>query len=164
MALDSMKDYEDLLIALRRITQAIDLHSKQLHKSSGLTTSQLLVIAAIVKLEKPTPTSIAREILLSQGTVTNLIDRMEKRGLVKHKSDSDGRSVLITVTDEGLRRHDESPDLLQDNFLAELRKLESWEQHLLLSSMERIASMMDAEKIDASPILTSGAIGIDDRK
>ena len=91
-----MKDYEDLLIALRRITRAIDLHSKQLHKSSGLTTSQLLVIAAIVKLEKPTPTSIAREILLSQGTVTNLIDRMEKRGLVKRiKSDSDGRSVLI---------------------------------------------------------------------
>ncbi len=160
-----MKDYEDLLIALRRITRAIDLHSKQLHKSSGLTTSQLLVIAAIVKLEKPTPTSIAREILLSQGTVTNLIDRMEKRGLVKRiKSVSDGRSVLITVTDEGLRRHDESPDLLQDNFLAELRKLESWEQRLLLSSVERIASMMDAEKIDASPILTSGAIGIDDRK
>ena len=160
-----MKDYEDLLIALRRITRAIDLHSKQLHKSSGLTTSQLLVIAAIVKLENPTPTSIAREILLSQGTVTNLIDRMEKRGLVKRiKSDSDGRSVLITVTDEGLRRHDESPDLLQDNFLAELRKLESWEQRLLLSSVERIASMMDAEKIDASPILTSGAIGIDDRK
>ena len=90
---------------------------------------------------------------------------MEKRGLVKRiKSDSDGRSVLITVTDEGLRRHDESPDLLQDNFLAELRKLESWEQRLLLSSVERIASMMDAEKIDASPILTSGAIGIDDRK
>ena len=165
MAQDSMKDYEDLLIALRRITRAIDLHSKQLHKSSGLTTSQLLVIATIVKLEKPTPTSIAREILLSQGTVTNLIDRMEQRGLVKRvKSDSDGRSVLITVTDEGLRRHDESPDLLQDNFLAELRKLESWEQRLLLSSVERIASMMDAEKIDASPILTSGAIGIDDRK
>jgi len=159
-----MKDYDDLLIALRRITRAIDLHSKQLHKSSGLTTSQLLVIAAIVKLEKPTQTSIAREIMLSQGTVTNLIDRMEKRGLVKRiKSDSDGRSVLITVTDEGLRRHDESPDLLQDNFLAELRKLESWEQRLLLSSVERIASMMDAEKIDASPILTSGAIGIDDR-
>ena len=76
MTQNSMKDYEDLLIALRRITRGIDLHSKQLHKSSGLTTSQLLVIAAIVKLEKPTPTSIAREILLSQGTVTNLIDRM----------------------------------------------------------------------------------------
>tara|TARA_X000000950_G_scaffold287392_1_gene399485 strand:+ start:1037 stop:1534 length:498 start_codon:yes stop_codon:yes gene_type:complete len=165
MAQNTMQDYEDLLVALRRITRAIDLHSKKLQKTSGLTTSQLLVIGAIAKLEKPTPSCIARKILLSQGTVTNLIDRMEKRGLVKRvKSDSDGRSVLITVTDEGLRRHDESPDLLQDNFLAELRKLESWEQRLLLSSVERIASMMDAEKIDASPILTSGAIGIDDRK
>ncbi len=160
-----MKDYEDLLIALRRITRAIDIHSKKLQKTSGLTTSQLLVIDAIVKLERPTPSSIAREILLSQGTVTNLIDRMQKRGLVKReKSERDGRSVLIAVTDDGLKRHKESPDLLQDNFLAEFRKLNSWEQRLLLSSVERIAAMMDAEQIDASPILTSGAIGIDDRR
>ena len=157
-----MKDYDDLLIALRRITRAIDLHSKKLQKLSGLTTSQLLVIEAITKLENPTPSSITREILLSQGTVTNLIDRMEKRGLVKReKSESDRRSVRVAVTQEGQARYQEAPDLLQDDFLAEFRKLDSWEQHLMLSSVERIASMMDAEKIDASPILTSGEIGTD---
>ncbi|MDD9960037.1 MAG: MarR family transcriptional regulator [Gammaproteobacteria bacterium] len=158
-----MKDYDDLLIALRRITRAIDLHSKKLQKLSGLTTSQLLVIEAIDKLENPNPSSIAREILLSQGTVTNLIDRMEKRGLVKReKSDNDKRSVKVTVTKDGLSRYQDAPDLLQDDFLAKFRKLDSWEQHLMLSSVERIASMMDAEEeIDASPILTTGEIGTD---
>lgn len=157
-----MKDYDDLLIALPRITRAIDLHSKKLQKFSGLTTSQLLVIEAITKLENPTPSSIAREILLSQGTVTNLVDRMEKRGLVKReKSESDRRSVRVVVTDEGLSRFKDAPDLLQDNFLAKFRELDSWEQHLMLSSVERIATMMDAEQIDASPILTIGEIGTD---
>ncbi len=155
-----MKDYDDLLIAIRRITRAIDLHSKRLQKLSGLTTSQLLVIEAIQKLETPTPSSIAREILLSQGTVTNLVDRMEKHGLVKReRSDRDKRSVHIVVTQQGLDRYKEAPDLLQADFLDRFRKLESWEQHQLLSSVERIASMMDAEDIDASPILTSGEIG-----
>lgn len=156
-----MKDYDDLLIALRRITRAIDLHSKKVQKQSGLTTSQLLVIEAIEKLESPTPSSIAREILLSQGTVTNLIDRMEKNGLVqRQKTAADKRSVNIVTTELGMERYREAPDLLQEEFLTEFRKLKSWEQHLILSSVERIATMMDAQDIDASPILTTGEIGV----
>jgi DNA-binding MarR family transcriptional regulator len=155
-----MKDYDDMLIALRRITRAIDLHSKKIQKQSGLTTSQLLVIEAIEKLENPTPSSIAREILLSQGTVTNLIDRMEKNGLVqREKSATDKRSVHIVTTELGMERYKEAPDLLQEEFLTEFRKLKSWEQHLILSSVERVATMMDAQDIDASPILTIGEIG-----
>ncbi|MEQ8313664.1 MAG: MarR family winged helix-turn-helix transcriptional regulator [Gammaproteobacteria bacterium] len=155
-----MKDYEDLLIALRRITRAIDLHSKRLQKESGLTASQLLVIEAIEKLNDPTPSSIAREILLSQGTVTNLIDRMERNGLVRRvKSASDKRSVGLVTTPEGLERYQNAPELLQEEFLTEFRKLESWEQHHLLSAVERVASMMDASGLDASPILVSGEIG-----
>ena len=46
-----MADYDEILIALRKITRAIDLHSKQLHKASGLTTSQLLVMQAILRLD-----------------------------------------------------------------------------------------------------------------
>jgi DNA-binding MarR family transcriptional regulator len=34
---------------------------------------------AIVKIDKPTPSAIAKSILLSQATVTNLIDRLEKK-------------------------------------------------------------------------------------
>ena len=155
-----MNDYDDMLIALRRITRAIDLHSKKIQKKSGLTTSQLLVIEAIEKLDNPTPSSVAREILLSQGTVTNLIDRMEKNGLVQRvKSATDKRSVHIVTTELGIERYKEAPDLLQEEFLTEFRKLKSWEQHLILSSVERVATMMDAQDIDASPILTVGEIG-----
>lgn len=155
-----MKDYENLLIALRRITRAIDLHSKKLQKESGLTTSQLLVIEAIEKLNNPTPSSIAREILLSQGTVTNLVDRMERKGLVRReKSASDKRSVYIVTTKEGLACYESAPELLQADFLNKFRNLETWEQHLLLSAFERVASMMDAGDIDASPILATGEIG-----
>ncbi len=154
-----MKDYDELLISLRRITRAIDLYSKRLQKNTKLTISQLLVMEAIVKIDKPTPSAIAKSILLSQATVTNLIDRLEKNGLVQRKRlGTDKRTVNVVLTEEGEAKFEEAPELLQSGFLREYRKLEAWEQAMLVSAVGRVASMMDAEDIDASPILALGDI------
>ncbi len=152
-----MKDYEELLIALRRITRAIDLHSKKLQRETGLTTSQLLVLEAAVKLVKPSPGNIAKEVQLSQATVTNLIDRLERNELIlRHKSTQDKRVVEVRLTDKGRNIIERAPEPLQAGFLREFRKLERWEQHQLVGSVQRVAVLMDAEDIDASPILTTG--------
>jgi hypothetical protein len=58
----------------------------------------------------------------------------------------------------GRTRLADAPETLQAEFLIEYRKLDSWERQMLISSVERIATMMDAKNIDASPILTSGEI------
>lgn len=155
-----MKDYDDFLISLRQITRAIDIHSRDLQKQTGLTTSQILVLEAIRRIETPTPGSVAKEIVLSQATVTSLLDRLEKRGLVRReKMDTDKRSVRLALTAEGLEKIESSPEILQSEFLAKYRKLENWERQMLITSLSRIATMMNAEDIDASPILTSGEIG-----
>lgn len=152
-----MKDYEELLIALRRITRAIDLHSKKLQRETGLTTSQLLVLEAAVKLVKPSPGNIAKEVQLSQATVTNLIDRLERNELIlRHKSTQDKRVVEVRLTDKGRNIIERAPEPLQAGFLREFRKLERWEQHQLVGSVQRVAVLMDAEDNDASPILTTG--------
>ena len=154
-----MKDYEELFIALRRITRAIDLHSKKLQRETSLTTSQLLVLEAVVKLDKSTPSNIAKEVQLSQATVTNLVDRMERNELVlRQKSTADKRAVEIHLTAKGRQMIELAPEPLQAGFLREYRKLERWEQHQLIASMQKIAVLMDAEDIDASPILTTGEV------
>ena len=155
-----MKDYEELFIALRRITRAIDLHSKKLQRETGLTTSQLLVLEVVVKLDTSTPSNIAEEVELSQATVTNLVDRMERNELVlRQKSTVDKRVVEVLLTDKGRQMVELAPEPLQTGFLREYRKLERWEQHQLIASVQKIAVLMDAEDIDASPILTTGEVG-----
>jgi DNA-binding MarR family transcriptional regulator len=155
-----MKDYEELFIALRRITRAIDLHSKKLQRETGLTTSQLLVLEAVVKLDTSTPSNIAKEVQLSQATVTNLVDRLERNGLVlRRKSTADKRAVEVHLTEQGRHMVELAPEPLQTGFLREYRKLERWEQHQLIASVQKIAVLMDAEDIDASPILTTGEVG-----
>jgi DNA-binding MarR family transcriptional regulator len=91
--------------------------------------------------------------------VTNLIDRLEKNGLVQRKRlGTDKRTINVVLTDLGEAKYNEAPELLQSGFLREYRKLEPWEQHMLVSAVGRVASMMDAEDIDASPILAIGDI------
>jgi len=154
-----MKDYDDILVALRRITRAIDLQSKRLQKMTGLTTSQILVLEAIDKLGHPSPSAIAREIVLSQATVTNILDRLEKHELVKRaRSSDDKRHVRINLTPKGEAAVSDAPELLQAGFLKEYRDLPDWQRHMLIAALQNIAYMMDAEELDASPILTTGEL------
>lgn len=154
-----MTVYDDILVALRRITRAIDIRSKKLSRVSGLTAPQLLVMQAIRKEGAAKPSSIAGEVLLSQATVTTIIDRLEKSGLVaRERSTTDRRVVMVSLTEEGREKLLKAPELLQSGFIRELDKLEDWERSLIVASLQRVASMMDAEDIEAAPILEVGEI------
>jgi DNA-binding MarR family transcriptional regulator len=155
-----MSDTDDVLIALRRITRSIDLQSKKLSKTSGLTVPQLVILKALRKEGRLSPSAIAREVSLSQGTVTTILDRLAKSGLIqRERSDTDKRVVLASLTEDGQSAVAAAPELLQAGFLREFRRLKDWERGHLISALQRIAEMMDAEELDASPILETGEIG-----
>ena len=154
-----MSDYNDILVAIRRIMRAVDLHSKKLLKTVGLTAPQLVVMQLLRKSGELPPSTIAKEISLSQATVTSILDRLDSAGYTRRdRSTEDKRVVHTYLTPDGLEKVSKAPELLQSGFLREFRKLEEWEQTQLISSLQRIATMMDAEDIDASPILEVGEV------
>ena len=154
-----MNEYDEILIALRRIMRAADIHSQKLVRESGLTTPQLLVMQAIDKEGSPSTSAVARHIAVSQATVTRIIDRLERARLVsREKSSRDKRVVNVSLTDAGRAKLGSAPTPLQASFLREYRKLEDWERHMLRSSLLRIAKMMDAEDLEAAAILQTGDI------
>ncbi len=154
-----MEKYEQLLISLRRVIRAIDIHSRQLNKQSGLTGPQLMVMHSIAMFDSPLAKEIAKEVSLSPATVTTIIDRLEKRGLViRKRSETDKRKVHLSLSEAGVTLLQASPKPLQDHFITRYQNLEEWEQSQLLSSVERIAAMMDANELDAAPVLLVGQI------
>lgn len=153
-----MKDHE-VLIALRRIIRATDLHSRHLSKTLGLTAPQLLIMQMIRKAGATTSSTVAREVSLSQATVTSILDRLENRNLVQRmRSEKDKRRINITLTDRGHELIKESPEPLQQQFSERFQELADWERNLILSALQRVAEMMGAQDIDASPVLDIGAI------
>lgn len=154
-----MNRYDEVLVALRRIIRATDLHSRQLSKTSGLTSPQLLILQTVRAQGEMTVGDVARGVSLSQATVTNIVDRLEKRGFVRReRGQEDKRKVYVHLTDQA---HDvlmDAPKPLQDSFVQQFQDLHDWEQSMILASLERVAYMMDAQHIDASPVLDVGAL------
>ena len=149
---------DQVIVALRRITRAIDLHSRELMKLVGLTSPQLAALQSIGRLQPITVGALAKSIHLSQATLTGILTRMEARTLVSRtRSDSDRRVVVVELTEKGRAVLESAPSLLKDRFRHELLKLQEWEQTQMLTTLQRIAAMMDAEKIDASPVLATGS-------
>lgn len=149
-----MEKYEELLVSIRKVIRAIDLHSKQLNKSSGLTGPQLLIMKEISQVSGVMASQIAKNINVSAATVTNILDRLEKRNLIQRvRSLEDKRRVGLYLSDEGKECLVGAPQPLQEHFIDKFCSLKDWEQSLLLSSMQRIATMMDANELDASPVL-----------
>lgn len=154
-----MDQIEEVLIALRRVTRAIDLHSKHLMKTAGLTAPQMLILQSLRDHGDAIISNIANRVNLSQATVTSIIDRLEKRGLVlRERSTEDKRKVFACLTDSGSELIRNAPTPLQDYFVRQFRDLHDWEQMQLISSLQRVAQMMDAQHIDAAPLLDVGAI------
>lgn len=153
-----MADLQDqVLVSLRRIIRATDLHSRKLGKRTGLTTPQLVIIQAIGDLRDPTVSDIAKAVSLSLATVTTILNRLEGHGLVhRERSSLDRRRVIVTLTDQGEAMRASAPRPLQDSFVERFTRLESWEQHQIVAALERVATMMDAEELDAAPLLLSG--------
>ncbi len=154
-----LNSIDEVLVALRRVIRATDLHSKYLAKTTGLTAPQILLLQTIRDKGEVTIGELANEMSLSQATVTTILDRLEKRGLVfRERSKEDKRKVHAYLTDEAFETLRDAPIPLQDQFARQFGDLQEWEQTMIISSLQRVAQMMDAHHIDASPVLDIGIL------
>lgn len=153
---------EEIVRALRRVMRAVDLHSRDLVRTHGLTSTQALILKELLRSEERASVgNLAQRIALSPATVTDVLNRLEKRGLiVRTRSNVDRRQVLVTPTERAAKLFRRSPPLLQERFAGKLMELQEWEQTQLLSSLQRLAAMMDAELLEAAPVLTGDALSV----
>jgi DNA-binding MarR family transcriptional regulator len=154
---------DEVLIALRRIMRAVDLHSRQLTRGLGVTTPQLIVLRRLAESGPVSAGHLSRAVDLSHGTLTDIVGRLEARGLVhRDRSPLDRRKVVVALTDAGQDTIDRAPPLLQEHFLNEFERLEEWEQYLILSSLQRVASMLRADRLPVAAVLSDEPFTHDD--
>ena len=154
-----MERINEVLVALRRIIRATDLHSKYLAKNTGLTSPQMLLLQTLRNKGEDTVGGVAKEMSLSQATVTTILDRLEKKALViRERPTSASRKVLVYLSDNALEILKDAPLPRQEQLTRQFSDLQDWEQLMIISSLSRIAQMMDAQHIDAAPVLDVGTL------
>ncbi|MDA3918163.1 MAG: MarR family winged helix-turn-helix transcriptional regulator [Deltaproteobacteria bacterium] len=151
---------EEVLVTIRQIIQAIDMHSRTLVKEYGLTAPQLVILKTVAKEKAITVGSIAKKVSLSQATVTGIIERLVQRSLVlRNRSSKDRRRVIIEPTPQCYALLDKAPPLMQEVFVNQFCDLDEWERLMLLSSLKKIVKLMNVKPPQsASPYLVTGEV------
>ena len=150
---------DNVIVHLRKIIRAIDMGSKQLIKRVGLTGPQLILLHEIAQSSEITAGEIAQAVSLSQATVTGILERLEKRGLLARKrSEQDKRRIMVSITEAGRQILRTAPPLMQEAFVDKFSSLQEWEQMMILSALQRLVALMDAKAIDAAPFLSTASV------
>lgn len=148
------------LIAIRRIFRATEIYGRELAKAAGLTAVQIRVLQIVDENGQATSKEISQRMGVAQATMTSLVDRLVAKGMVeRRRSEADRRQTNIFITEAGRAAVKKAPDPLQQRYVKQFTALEDWEQAMIVASLERVASMLDAEEIDASPVLDVGEFG-----
>lgn len=146
--------------AIRRIVRAIDLRSREVSRAVGLTIPQIVVLQAIRDLGKVTTKALSEQADLSSATVVTILDKLEEKGLItRYRSDTDRRIVHTRLTDRGLVILAEVPSLLHVDFQQKFASCSAEKQKQLVETIEEIAEMLNAHKLDVAPILTTEELG-----
>ncbi len=149
-----------ILRALRRITRAIALHSKQLAACNHITAPQLVCLHTVIAGGPMTATAISREIHVSPSTVVGILDRLEEKGLIRReRGREDRRIVFVSATETGAQLAADAPSPLQKTLADSLNELPELERATITLSLERIVALMEtrepgaAEPAGNSPLL-----------
>ncbi len=97
-----------LYTASRLITQAY----RPLLEPLGLTYPQYLVMLALWEKDNQLVGELCRRLVLDTNTLTPLLQRMEKEGLViRTRGIADGRQTLVSLTKKGLHLEEQAKDV-----------------------------------------------------
>ena len=157
MALEDSLGFQ-ILRALRRIIRRTSEHSRIVRKHGGISVPQVLCLKAVSEFPAETEITVvmvARAVQLSAPTVSRILDKLENDGYIaRQRNSKDRRRVCVSLTEKGCQQINNLPTPLHEQFLKRLETLDPVECLGLLKSLERIVELMDAEDVDASPLLT----------
>lgn len=106
-AVDRGPEFEDGVAALLAGVLRLQLAERRIEGriglEHGLSQSDVLALALLVRKERQTVGQIASDLALNPGSASSLVTRLTRAGLVRRvANEADGRSVLIEATEAGL--------------------------------------------------------------
>ena len=145
----------DILIKVRKIIRSIDIESKKIQKDHGVSIPQLLCLNFLQKRPgfQSTQSDVRRFLNLNSSTVSGIIDRLEKKGLVARlPNPEDKRVTIIALTTAGDKLLKESPPILHERLSEKLDKLNENEINKIWEGLDALIQLLDIEDVEASPI------------
>ncbi len=109
-----------LFLVLWKAWHAIEAHDRTSIAATGLARSDFAALEVLLHKGPLPVNTIAKKVLLTSGSMSTAIDRLERRQLVlRIASDVDGRVTLVALTSKGR-------SLIEDAFAHHAQRLNAW--------------------------------------
>jgi DNA-binding MarR family transcriptional regulator len=137
---------------ISRLSRSIDRHLQRVFDVHDLEAWEYDVLAALRRTGPPfalTAGELLGALMITSGTVTNRIDRLEQRGFVRRtKVPGDGRLVLVELTDAGHAVVEQALVDHLDNEAAMLQVLTPTERRQLERSLRKLLGALEPSPDD----------------
>ncbi len=123
-------------LRLARVYHKVDRATARLLKPWSLTVAQFDVMVQVGAAEGLTQQDLADKLLVTKGNVTQVLDRLEKDGLVERRQH--GRANLLYLTPRGRSLHDDVLPVQESMIGAAFGGLPPHERARLLAALRRL--------------------------
>lgn len=143
-------DAAQIVDGLRRVVRAIELYSQEVYKGFGLTGPQLWALKTLSRRGPLATTDLARALAVQPSTLSVLVNRLERRGLVaRRRSREDRRFVELALTPKGAALAARAPEAAQGRLLHGLQGLSRLALRRIRTSVDQLVEMMEASDVEA---------------
>ncbi|GAA1726926.1 MarR family winged helix-turn-helix transcriptional regulator [Microbacterium paludicola] len=137
----------EVLSRVDRLSRHLDRARRDAFRRTDIEPWEWDVLSALRRAGHPyqlSPKQLLQQTLVSSGTMTNRIDRLVGRRFVHREADpDDGRSVLVTLTEDGRVRVDAAITRLMDAEAELLDRLSGSERERLATLLRRLSLGFD---------------------
>lgn len=128
-------------LRLARLFQKIDRASADYLRGWSLSVAQFDVLARLGAAEGMTQQQLADSLLVTKGNISQLLSKMERRGLIRRCRE--GRALRLFLTDEGRGLFRAVVPALEDRVVRQFAALSREEQGQLLALLRRADRALD---------------------
>jgi DNA-binding MarR family transcriptional regulator len=155
-----------VLSRVSRLARHLDLARRTAFAEHGLETWEFDVLSALRRAGAPyalSPGQLVTQTLVTSGTMTNRVDRLEQRGFLARSPDpSDRRGVVVSLTETGQEHVDAAMADLLERERALLERLDPAARDELASALRSLVAPFDSSQTrsaDSRPTGPAGSAG-----
>ncbi len=139
---------KEIIYSIRRLMQAGEHYTKELNKIYNVSAAQINCLLALHENGPLPPSQISKHVMVNSSTVTGIIDRLEKKDLVRRRRISQDRRVItVELTKSGKILAENAPSPIQQKIIDGLNQLSPSEIDEIAFTLKRLTDMLDVQDL-----------------
>jgi DNA-binding MarR family transcriptional regulator len=145
---DKSADTTAIVQGLRRIVKALQTYSQEVRSGYGLTGPQLWAMKTLQRNGRMPVGRLADALVVNQSSVSTLVDRLVRRGLVRRiRGQTDRRFVEIALTPRGRTLVTDAPEAAQGRLLHALEGMGAPGVRRIRRAVDELVKAMEAADV-----------------